>query len=70
MSTITQTTSSGLEQEIEDDVYILTPEEEEMIEAAEAELDAGLGIPHDIVMKEIREWFHSLPTNSHKDRLK
>ena len=41
---------------VSDDVYILTPEEERMIETVEAELDASLRIPHDIVMKETREW--------------
>ncbi len=37
MSTITQAKPSSLEHELSDDVYILTPEEEEMIEAAERE---------------------------------
>ncbi|MDR2755454.1 MAG: hypothetical protein LBC20_07075 [Planctomycetaceae bacterium] len=42
-------------------IYILTPEEEQMIDEAEAELDAGLGIPAEEVHKEIREWLRSFP---------
>jgi predicted transcriptional regulator len=44
----------------EENIYILTPEEEQMIDEGEAELDAGLGIPAEQVHKEIREWLCGL----------
>jgi predicted transcriptional regulator len=46
--------------DLPEDVYILTPEEEQMIAEGEAELDAGLGIPYEEVHREIQEWLNSL----------
>ncbi|MDR1142539.1 MAG: hypothetical protein LBL62_12675 [Planctomycetaceae bacterium] len=43
-----------------ENIYALTPEEEQMIAEAEAELDAGLGIPAEEVHKEIREWLYGI----------
>ncbi len=60
MNAITATKPSSLEQEFADDVYILTPEEEEMIEAAEAELDAGLGISGAEFRRRTRECLDNL----------
>jgi hypothetical protein len=48
------------ELKLPEDVYVLTPEEEQMIAEAEAELDAGLGIPDEIVRKETLEWLLQL----------
>jgi hypothetical protein len=43
-----------------ENIYVLTPEEEQMIAEAEAELDAGLEIPAEEVHKEIREWLYGI----------
>ncbi|MDR2706852.1 MAG: hypothetical protein LBC02_13820 [Planctomycetaceae bacterium] len=40
-------------------IYVLTPEEEQMIDEAEEELDVGLGIPAEEIHKEMREWLHN-----------
>jgi hypothetical protein len=50
----------GLLYDKNEDIYILTPEEEQMIDEAELELDAGLGIPAEEVHKEIREWLYHI----------
>jgi hypothetical protein len=44
----------------EENIYILTPEEEQMIDEGEAELDAGLGIPYEVFKQETREWLNHL----------
>jgi hypothetical protein len=49
--------------ELPDDVYILTPEEEQMIAEGEAELDAGLGIPLETFQKHTDEWLEQLTKN-------
>ena len=46
--------------DVAEDVYVLTPEEEKMIDEAEAELDAGLGIPAEDFHKETQAWLKSL----------
>jgi hypothetical protein len=43
-----------------EDIYVLTPEEEQMIDEAEAELDAGLGIPLETFKKNTHEWLSKL----------
>jgi hypothetical protein len=43
-----------------ENIYVLTPEEEQMIDEAESEFNAGLGIPAEEVHKEIREWLYNL----------
>ncbi|MDR2755456.1 MAG: hypothetical protein LBC20_07085 [Planctomycetaceae bacterium] len=43
-----------------ENIYVLTPEEEQIIDEAEAELDAGLGIPYDVFKQETREWLNHL----------
>ncbi len=60
MSTITQAKPSSLEQEFTDDVYILTPEEEMLVEQGIKSLDAGLGIPYEVFHMETQEWLGSL----------
>ena len=40
-------------------VYELTPEEEEELDKRIRESKAGLGIPHEIVMAEVREWLQA-----------
>ncbi len=69
MSTITQAKPSSLEQEFTDDisaegVYILAPEEEGRVKAAIQSLDAGNGIPNEVVKTEIREWLDNHPIHS------
>ncbi|MDR2706854.1 MAG: hypothetical protein LBC02_13830 [Planctomycetaceae bacterium] len=44
----------------DENIYILTPEEEQMIDEAEAELDAGLGISYEVFKQETREWLNHL----------
>ncbi len=39
------------------DVYELTPEEEKDIDEGIRQSKAGLGIPHETVQAEVREWF-------------
>ncbi|GHT37757.1 hypothetical protein FACS189427_11130 [Planctomycetales bacterium] len=46
-----------------EDVYIISPEEEQIIDESEAELDAGLGIPLEIFKKNTREWLGKLTTD-------
>ena len=38
-------------------VYILSPEEESIVEERCREMDNGVGIPHEEVCREIEEWF-------------
>jgi len=44
---------------VEEYVYELTPEEREAVEEGIRQSKAGLGIPHEIVMTEIREWLRT-----------
>jgi len=37
-------------------VYILTPEQKKRLDKAKQDFAAGLGISHEVVMKEIDEW--------------
>jgi len=37
-------------------VYILTPEQKKRLDKASQDFAAGLGISHEVVMKEIDEW--------------
>jgi hypothetical protein len=43
-----------------ENIYILTPKEEQMIDEAEKELDAGLGISYDVFKQKTREWLNHL----------
>lgn len=45
-------------------IYITTPEEKEIIKERMQSLDAGNGIPHEIVKKEVREWLNNHPNAS------
>jgi len=38
-------------------IYILSPEEEKMVEERCREMDNGTGIPHEEVHREVEEWF-------------
>ena len=40
-------------------VYELTPEEREDLEERIRDCKAGIGIPHEIVMAEVREWLQT-----------
>ncbi|MDR1269920.1 MAG: hypothetical protein LBK82_10375 [Planctomycetaceae bacterium] len=46
-----------------ENIYVLTPEEEQMIAEAEAEFDAGLGIPLETFQKRTDEWLEQLTKN-------
>ena len=50
---------SILDEFAEEDVYELTPEEMEDIEEGIRQSKAGLGIPHEIVQAEVREWLRT-----------
>ena len=45
--------------EAEEYVYELTPEEREAVEEGIRQSKAGLGIPHETVMAEVREWLRT-----------
>ena len=45
-----------LEEIPEKRVYILSPEEKEMLEERHREMEKGVGIPHEEVCREIEEW--------------
>jgi len=46
-----------LEEIPEKGIYILSPEEEKMVEERCREMDNGTGIPHEEVHREVEEWF-------------
>ena len=46
-----------LEEIPEKRIYILSPEEEKMVEERCREMDNGVGIPHEEVRREVEEWF-------------
>jgi len=44
----------------EEFVYELLPEEESMIDEAEEEFDAGLGMSYDVYLREMEQWFEEI----------
>ena len=50
---------SILDEFTEEDVYELTQEEEKEINERAHQCKAGLGIPHEIVAAEVREWLRA-----------
>jgi predicted transcriptional regulator len=56
---ILQEVESVLDEFEEGDVYELTPEEREDLEERIRDCKAGIGIPHEIVMAEVREWLQT-----------
>jgi len=46
-----------LEEIPEKRIFILSPEEEKMVEERCREMDGGAGIPHEEVRREVEEWF-------------
>ena len=44
---------------VEEYVYELTPEEEEELDERIRESKAGIGIPHEIVRAEVRQWLQA-----------
>ena len=43
-----------------EDVYELTPQEELMLEEAGKELDVGQGIPYNVYLENIDQWFKEI----------
>lgn len=54
---------SLLDEIASDGVYVLTPEEEKMLDEAEAELDAGLGISGEEFREKNQTWLNELAKN-------
>ncbi len=63
MSTITQAKPGSLEQEFADDVYVLTPEEERLVEQGIKSLDAGQGISGEEFKRRRTECLNKLAKN-------
>ena len=43
-----------------EDVYELTPQEELMLEEAGKEFDAGQGIPYNVYLEDLDQWFQEI----------
>jgi hypothetical protein len=54
-----QEVESLLDEFEEGEVYELTPEERKDVEEGIRQSKAGLGIPHEVVMAEVREWLQT-----------
>jgi len=46
-----------LEEIPEKRIYILSPEEEKMVEERHREMESGVGIPHEEVCEKVEQWF-------------
>ncbi|MCL2116794.1 MAG: hypothetical protein FWH27_00045 [Planctomycetaceae bacterium] len=54
---------SLLDEQLPENVYLLSAEEREGMNLARQQLDAGLGIPHEIVEGELNRWLDELERN-------
>ena len=54
---------SLLDEKLPENVYILSAEERECMKIARQQLDAGLGIPHEVVEDELNSWLDELERN-------
>ena len=53
----------AMAKQLPENVYTLSAEERECMNLARQQLDAGLGIPHEIVEDELNHWLDELEWN-------